>query len=77
MSFKIYAVNKILEISRGKNLFKEICFKNWYLFFLFVSIDGADLEIVSVDMFYQDEDKKDIILAVTYLKSSVRNQFEY
>ncbi|RUS81706.1 hypothetical protein EGW08_010513 [Elysia chlorotica] len=26
--------------------------------------DGADLEIVSVDMFYQDEDKTDIILAV-------------
>ncbi|KAK3736812.1 hypothetical protein RRG08_000563 [Elysia crispata] len=38
--------------------------------------DGADLEIVSVDMFYQDEDKKDIILAVTYLKSSPAAPFE-
>ena len=43
-----------------------------YLHFSSVTDGAEDLEVVSVDMFYQDEDKKDIILAVTYLKSSVK-----
>ncbi|GFS11683.1 kaptin-like [Elysia marginata] len=37
---------------------------------------AEDFEVVSVDMFYQDKEKKDIILAVTYLRSSLAAPFE-
>lgn len=37
---------------------------------------AEDFEVVSVDMFYRDKERKDIILAVTYLKSTLAAPFD-